>query len=146
MTSDPIPQATLPDAGLGRKHLVLQIEDNIANARLVMELIERRLDLSLQTAKDGPQGIEMAIRLRPAVILLDMKLPGMSGLDVIPILGLNTVTARIPVIALSSNAYPIEIRRCMDAGIFRYLTKPFKLDVLLDTIDEAIQCTRGRCP
>jgi len=67
---------------------VLQIEDNPANAQVVRLLIGRRSDLKLRTATNGRQGIEMACWFQPDVILLDMKMPGMSGLDVMPILRL----------------------------------------------------------
>jgi len=117
---------------------VLQIEDNPANAEVVKELLARRSDLKLQTATDGPQGIEMACSLLPNVILLDIRMPGMSGLDVLPILRGNPATAHIPVIALSSNAYPSDIKKCRDAGVYGYLTKPYKIDDLMALVDAAI--------
>lgn len=130
------PQKVLPRP----ERIVLQIEDNPANAEVVRLLLERRSDLKLRTATDGRQGIEMACLLQPDVILLDMRLPGMSGLEVMPILRMNPATAHIPVIALSSNAYPNEITKCLDAGVFRYLTKPYKIDNLMATIDAALHC------
>jgi len=134
------PHATPQKVLLRPERTVLQIEDNPANAEVVRLLVERRSDLKLRTATDGRQGIEMAFVLQPDVILLDMRMPGMSGLEVMLILRMNPATARIPVIALSSNAYPNEIKKCLDAGVFRYLTKPYKIDNLMAMIDAALHC------
>jgi CheY-like chemotaxis protein len=125
--------------GSRSERIVLQIEDDPANAEVVTELLARRSDMKLQTAINGPQGIEMACTLLPNVILLDMRMPGMSGLDVLPLLRGNPATALIPVIALSSNAYPREIKKCLDAGVFGYLTKPYLIDDLTALIDAAMR-------
>lgn len=121
------------------EHTVLQIEDNPVNAEVVTQILARRKDLKLQTAMNGPQGIEMAGALLPDVILLDMKMPGTSGLEVMLILRGNPATAHIPVVALSSNAYPSEIKECYSAGVFRYLTKPYRIEDLMSVIDAALQ-------
>jgi len=118
---------------------LLQVEDNPANARLVEELIARRSDLKLLTARNGYQGIEMAVLHEPVVILMDMNLPDISGLAAFNILRENPATVGIPVIALSSNAYPLQIKEGLEAGFFRYLTKPFKIQELLDAIDLALR-------
>ena len=117
---------------------LLQVEDNPANAAVVNQLIERRSDLNLLTATNGHQGIEMACAFQPDLILMDMKMPGMSGLAAVAILRGNLATAHIPVIALSSNAYPNEIKQCLEAGVYRYLTKPYKIADLMAAIDSAL--------
>ena len=117
---------------------LLQVEDNPANAAVVNQLIERRSDLNLLTATNGHQGIEMACAFQPDLILMDMKMPGMSGLAAVAILRGNPATAHIPVIALSSNAYPNEIKQCLEAGVYRYLTKPYKITDLMTAIDTAL--------
>ena len=93
----------------------------------------------MQTATGGPEGIEMAVSLLPNVILLDIRMPGMSGLDVLPILRGNPATAHIPVIVLSSNAYPSEIEKCLGAGVFGYLSKPYRIDDLMALVDAALR-------
>ena len=65
-------------------------------------------------------------------------MPDVNGLAAAAILRANPATAHIPVIALSSNAYPSEIKRCLKAGLFWYLTKPFQLNELMDAIDAAL--------
>ena len=134
-TAHAIPQKSQPRS----ERTVLQIEDNPVNAEVVTQILARRRDLILQTAMDGPQGIAMACSLLPDVILLDMKMPGTSGLEVMLILRGNPATSHIPVVALSSNAYPSEIKECFSAGVFRYLTKPYRIEDLMSVIDAALQ-------
>jgi len=118
---------------------VLQVEGNPANAGIVEQLTARRSDLKLLTAINGYQGIQMACTNKPDIILINMKSPGISGLAAMVILRANPATAHIPVIALSSNAYPREIKECLKAGFFWYLTKPFHLNELMDLIDAALR-------
>ncbi len=118
---------------------LLQVEDNRPNALLVEELIARRSDLRLLTAVNGYQGIEMAYSHKPDVILMDINLPDISGLAAMTILRENPATAHIQVIALSSNAHPRQIEEGLEAGFFRYLTKPFRINELTDAVDLALQ-------
>ena len=122
----------------GAAYSLLYVEDNPANLQLVEQLIARRADLRLFTARSGPLGIELAIAQRPDVILMDINLPGMSGIEAMQILRANPATARIPVVALSANAISRDIERGLAAGFFRYLTKPIKVDELMDTLDVAL--------
>jgi CheY-like chemotaxis protein len=69
------------------------------------------------------------------VILMDINLPGLSGFKVMSILAKDIVTARIPIIALSANANPRDIERGLKAGFLKYLTKPIKVDELMETLD-----------
>ncbi len=128
------------------QRVVLQIEDNDANANVVKQLIERRSDLALLTATTGLQGIEMALAYQPIVILLDINLPDISGYEALEALRASPQTRHIPVIALSSNAYKNQIQKGLEAGFFRYLTKPFKLNELLNTIDLALDTVAEATP
>jgi CheY-like chemotaxis protein len=76
------------------------------------------------------------------VILMDINLPGMSGIKAMQILRADTTTAHIPVVALSANAMPRDIERGLQAGFFRYLTKPIKVNEFLDTLDVALDFAR----
>ena len=120
-------------------HTVLYVEDNPANLMLVEDLIARRPDIRLLSAKDGNRGIEIARALRPDAILMDINLPGISGITALKILGLDPATAHIPVIALSANAMPRDIQRGLEAGFFRYLTKPIKVNEFMDTLDVTLR-------
>jgi len=126
------------------------VEDNPANLTLVEQLIARRPDLRLLSAGDGATGIELAHAHLPEVILMDINLPGISGIEALNILRADPVTAHITVVALSANAMPHDIEKGLEAGFFRYLTKPIKVVEFMDTLDLALECAetslRGRAP
>ena len=117
---------------------VLCVEDNPANLLLVARLLTRRGDLRMISAHDGRTGIELARTARPDVILMDINLPGISGVTALQILAGDPATAHIPVIALSANAMPRDVERGLVAGFFRYLTKPIKLAEFMQTLDLAL--------
>ena len=94
--------------------------------------------MRLLSATNGILGIELARGQRPDVILMDINLPGMSGIKAMQILRADSLTAHIPVVALSANAMPRDIERGLQAGFFRYLTKPLKVDEFLHTLDVAL--------
>jgi PAS domain S-box-containing protein len=117
---------------------LLYVEDNPANLNLVEKLISRRNDLRLLSAVDGKRGVELARAALPDVILMDINLPGMSGLEALRILREDKTTAHIPIVALSANAMPRDIKRGMDAGFFCYLTKPIKVSEFTDALNDAL--------
>jgi PAS domain S-box-containing protein len=125
-------------AGAAQRTL-LYVEDNPANLRLVEQIIARRPDIRLLSARTGILGIELAHAARPDVILMDINLPGMSGIKAMQILRGDTATAHIPVVALSANAIPRDIERGLEAGFFRYLTKPIKVNEFMETLDVALE-------
>ena len=114
---------------------LLYVEDNPANLMLVEDLIARRPDIRLLSAMDGNQGVELARAAQPDVILMDLNLPGISGVRALKILAEDPSTAHIPVVALSANAMPRDIEKGLAAGFFRYLTKPIKVDKFMETLD-----------
>ena len=118
---------------------ILYIEDNPANLELVEQLMARRPDLRLLGAADGELGIEFARACQPEVILMDINLPGISGLEVMKILRADPATAHIPIIALSANAIPRDIEKALEAGFFNYLTKPIRVNQFLDALDAALR-------
>jgi len=109
---------------------------------LVEDLVARRADIRLLSAEDGNRGIEIARASRPDVILMDINLPGISGITALRILTEDPATAHIPVIALSANAMPRDIKDGLEAGFFRYLTKPIKVSEFMDTLDVALKFVR----
>jgi PAS domain S-box-containing protein len=120
------------------KRTLLYVEDNPANLVLVEQLIARRSDLKLLTAIDGHIGVQLARSFKPDVILMDINLPGISGFGALKILSDDPSTRAIPVIALSANAVPRDIEKGMDAGFFRYLTKPIKVSEFMEALDVAL--------
>jgi len=117
---------------------VLCVEDNPANLDLIAQLIARRPNLRLLSAQDAALGLELARENQPDVILMDINLPGMSGLQALKILKMTTATEHIPVVAISANAMVGDIKLGLDAGFFRYLTKPIKVQAFMAALDEAL--------
>jgi PAS domain S-box-containing protein len=117
---------------------LLYVEDNPANLELVEQLIARRPDLRLLSAAEGNLGIEFARAYLPEVILMDINLPGVSGIEAMKILRADPATAHIPIVALSANAVPRDIEKGMEAGFFNYLTKPIKVEQFMDALDVAL--------
>jgi len=118
---------------------LLYVEDNPANLKLVEQLIARRPDLRLLSATNGNLGIELARRNQPEVILMDINLPGMNGLEALKILNEDPATAHIPVIAISANAMPRDVEKGLQAGFFWYLTKPIKVKEFTDALNVGLE-------
>jgi CheY-like chemotaxis protein len=126
-----------------RLRTVLYVEDNPANLTLVEQLLGRRADMHLMSARDAYLGIQIARASQPEIILMDINLPGLSGLEALKILRDDPLTTHIPIIALSANAMPRDIKKGLEAGFFRYLTKPIKVNELMDTLGAALECAEG---
>jgi len=123
---------------------LLYVEDNRANMQLVEQLIARRPDMRLLSAGDGTRGIALARTHQPEVILMDINLPGISGIQALKILREDPATAHIPVLAISANAMPHDIKKGLEAGFFRYLTKPIKVNEFMDALDMALELAEKR--
>jgi CheY-like chemotaxis protein len=121
------------------RRTLLYVEDNPANMKLVEQLIARCPDIELLTAVNGTLGIEIARSALPQVILMDVNLPGISGIEAMKILHEDPVTAHIPIIALSANAMPHDIAMGLELGFFRYLTKPIKVKEFMETLNVALE-------
>ncbi len=120
-------------------YTLLYVEDNPANLKLVEQIIARHPDINLLTAVSGKDGIEIARGSQPDVILMDINLPDISGFEAVKILRSDLATAHIPVVALSANAMPRDIKKGLQAGFFRYITKPIKVNDFMDALDEALK-------
>ncbi len=127
-----------------RVRSLLYVEDNRANMELVQQLIARRPDMRLFGAEDAMRGIALAREHQPDVILLDINLPGINGLQALKILQEDEGTKHIPVLALSANAMPRDIERGLAAGFFRYLTKPIRVAEFMDALDTALALAHTR--
>jgi CheY-like chemotaxis protein len=122
---------------------LLYVEDNPANLMLVEQIIEGHPHMRMLSAHDGNLGIALARTHLPDVILLDINLPGISGFQALKTLREDPLTAHIPVIALSANAMPHDIEKGLEVGFFRYLTKPIKINELMDALGEALTVTEA---
>jgi protein-histidine pros-kinase len=123
--------------------MLLYVEDNPTNLRLVQEVLGFRTDMSLMTATDGIEGLRLAREQHPDIILLDMNLPGLSGREIQRRLRDTPALAAIPVLAISANAIRNDIDAALDAGFFRYLTKPIDITALNDALDAALALVRA---
>jgi PAS domain S-box-containing protein len=152
LTEPSAPRPAVTEDG-ARVRTLLYVEDNRANMELVEQLIARRPDMQLYGAEDAMRGIALAREHQPEVILLDINLPGISGLQALKILHEDAATKHIPVLALSANAMPRDIEKGLAAGFFRYLTKPIKVTDFMEALDTGLaqaevqrQAGEGRGP
>jgi PAS domain S-box-containing protein len=128
------PAAPATAAAAQRRHLLLYIEDNPVNAQIIRELVGRRGDVDLVVAPSGSVGVMQAATLRPELVLLDMQLPDFDGFEVLRRLRADPAAAGIPVVALSANAMPEDIRRALDAGMADYWTKPLDFGAFMSQL------------
>lgn len=122
-----------------RPYTVLYVEDNPANMKLVEKIIARHPNIKLLTAVSGISGVEIARSSHPDVILMDINLPGINGIDALKILGKDPLTANIPVIAVSANAMALDVEMGMKTGFFNYIAKPIKVDELMGALNMALK-------
>ncbi len=115
------------------KHAILVIEDNPMNMELVTDVLEASGYDVLQ-ASEAEQGIAIAQESKPNLILMDISLPGMDGLEATRRLKSNSKTKDIPIVVLSANAMKGDKERAISAGCDSYMTKPIKAAQLPATL------------
>ncbi|MEW5771326.1 MAG: PAS domain S-box protein [Pseudomonadota bacterium] len=137
----PAPQhhREMPVAGQERLCTLLYVEDNPANLRLAHKIVAKRAGLRMLDAGNAEDGLAIAVRERPDLILLDINLPDLDGYEALRRLRESPATRDIPVIAVSANAMTRDVRRAMEAGFDDYLTKPLDIGVFLKTIDHFLK-------
>jgi PAS domain S-box-containing protein len=131
-----------PQLGTGVKQLVLYVEDNPANVLFMKDLLEGFDGIELIIAPTAEIGVELARAKKPAVVLMDINLPGMSGVDALREMKADPACAEIPVIALTAAASERDRQRGQEAGFYRYLTKP----VQVDELEAALESVLGSAP
>jgi CheY-like chemotaxis protein len=114
---------------------VLYIEDNLSNLKLIEMVLESFPDIELIPALQGQVGLDLARTHLPDVILLDVHLPDMFGPEVLQRLKSDPLTSKIPVIVISADATPGQIKRLEQAGAKAYLTKPLDIKNLLRILE-----------
>jgi CheY-like chemotaxis protein len=137
----PVGRATLapPPEGAGSRHqMVLYVEDNEANLRLMKRVLARRPGIALLHTSLGQRGVELAREHRPNLILLDLHLPDLSGVDVLARILRDPVTRETPVVIVSADATTATSERLLRAGATDFLVKPFQLARLLSVIDRLV--------
>jgi len=127
-----------PLAGRGATRKVVYVEDNPSNIAFMRELMDELSSIELVTAPTAEIGLELVRAHQPALVILDINLPGMSGFDAVRLLKEWPDTREIPVIALTAAALPRDLARATEAGFHRYLTKPIKVDELTAALEEIL--------
>ena len=119
--------------GRGSRQVVLYVEDNAANQRLMQRFFARREDVDLVVAADPHAALLMAQQISPALLLLDIRLPGMDGYELLA--KLRAVGIGAPAVAISANAMPTDLEQGRNAGFSDYLTKPLSMGQVMAVAD-----------
>lgn len=127
-----------------RKRMVHYIEDNETNAEVMRGILAQRPQVELLVSMTGQAGIAAARAHPPHVILLDMHLPDMNGMDVLNQLRKHHETADTPVVVVSADALPLHMEAAYQQGVYRYLTKPVNVPELLCVLDELLDVMETR--
>ena len=134
----PINISNSPLAQRGSEHKIVYVEDNPSNIAFMRDLMDDLPSVRLLTAPTAEIGIELVRAHLPAVVIMDINLPGMSGFDAVKQLRQWPETKDIPVIGLSAAALARDTARAKEAGFYRYLTKPVKVDELTAVLEELL--------
>jgi PAS domain S-box-containing protein len=138
----PVPPGTPPAAAVAaeaRRARVLYVEDNPSNLELLRQVLALRPGLALEVAVDGPSGLARALSGGIELAIIDIDLPGMDGVELCRRLRAEPATAALPMLALSANAMPSDVRRAKQAGFDAYLTKPLDVVQLLEEVDRRLE-------
>jgi PAS domain S-box-containing protein len=137
--SDPLALTQADQLVRDGQRLVLYVEDNPANVLFMKDLLSNFDSIDLVVASTAEEGLLIALREQPAVIIMDINLPGMSGLDALRVLKASRETQHLPVIALTAAASERDRHLGERAGFYRYLTKPIKVDELITALEALIE-------
>ena len=119
---------------------VLVVEDNDKNMKLFRDVLQATGYSTLE-ATTGEEAVELALSHAPALVLMDVQLPGINGVAALERLRQNERTASIPVLALTAQAMSGDRERFLEAGFDGYLAKPVDVGELIDAVRE--HCDRG---
>ncbi|HSC23491.1 MAG TPA: response regulator [Casimicrobiaceae bacterium] len=117
---------------------ILIVEDNAKNLKLVRDVLQVKGYATLE-ATSAEDGIRLAIENKPHLVLMDIQLPGMNGIDALRVLRGNTDTAAIPVIAVTASVMQQDRKLIMDAGFDAYVGKPINLKEFLEAVRAALE-------
>ena len=123
--------------------IVLYVEDNDVNALLVEQLLARWADVRFVRAHDGRAGIALAAKLQPDLLLLDMQLPDIDGIEVLQRLKKDCATRELRVVVLSADAMPEDLRRARAFGAEEYRTKPRAFESFLADVSRLLVRQHG---
>ena len=113
---------------------ILVVEDALLNIKLIREILTYRGDTVFEAA-NGREGVDLAIEKKPDLILMDIQMPVMNGMEATQLIKANPAIRHIPIVALTGYAMDGDKQRMLEAGCDGYLSKPFKIKELLQAID-----------
>jgi two-component system cell cycle response regulator DivK len=117
--------------------LILIIEDNEKNMKLARDVLQVKGYATLE-ALTGEEGVKLAIEQKPDLVLMDIQLPGINGIEALRVLRANPHTAAIPVIAVTASVMQQDRKQIMEAGFDAYVGKPIDLKEFLDAVRKAL--------
>jgi len=138
---DPVSVSGFGDTAKPAKHTVLCVEDNPSSLKLLETIIERIPDASMIAAHTGELGVDMAIIHRPDVVLMDINLPGISGIEALQRLKASSATKNIPVIALTAKAAARDRKEGLESGFNDYLAKPINIEEVFAALTRSFRDT-----
>ena len=121
---------------------VLIVEDNEKNMKLARDVLQAKGYTTLE-AVTGEDGVKLAKEKKPDLVLMDIQLPDISGIEALKQIRADTRTARIPVIALTASVTPTDRSQITEAGFDAFLAKPIVLREFLDTVKRLLEGSRG---
>ena len=122
--------------------MILIIEDNEKNLKLVRDVLQVKGYATIE-AGNAEDGIKLASERKPDLILMDIQLPGMSGIDALAVLRGNPETATIPVVAVTASVMQQDRNKITEAGFNAYVGKPINLKEFLDTVRRVLESPQG---
>ena len=119
-------------------HLILIIEDNALNRKLVRDVLQAKGYRTLES-ETAEEGVRLAREHQPALVLMDIQLPGMNGIDALGVLRADPATQAIPVIAVTASAMTQNRQQIMAAGFDGYQPKPINVAAFLEAVRQTIE-------
>jgi len=126
-------------------NLILIVEDDSKTLKLLRDTLKAQRYRVIEAA-NGKEAIELATRQKPDLITMDVQLPVMNGLDAARAIKANPTIGYIPIIALTADAMKGQDQIALEAGCEAYISKPFSIDVLLETIKKYLPEDKGQIP
>ena len=118
--------------------LILIVEDNEKNMKLVRDILQAKGYQTLE-AVTAEEGIKLALEHLPDLVLMDIQLPGMNGMEALKVLRAETSTAQIPVVAITASVMTQDRQQIMDTGFNGFIEKPINLREFLATVQSSIK-------
>jgi two-component system cell cycle response regulator DivK len=118
--------------------LILIVEDNEKNMKLARDVLQVKGYTTIE-AMTGEEGVKLAIEQKPDLVLMDIQLPGMNGIDALRVLRANPATTRIPIIAVTASVMQQDRKQITEAGFDAYVGKPINLKEFLEAVRKALE-------